>query len=86
MDNLLLLLICGFGLASYISGIGQVIRGQYRPNVLSRLIWLLLAINSTAGVLFGSHTVGAVALAVIFMAGNAGMFALAMPRGCLYRL
>jgi hypothetical protein len=82
MKYLMTVLICGFGSASYIAGVGQVIKGTYRPNTVSRVIWLLLAINSTAGVVMSHSSAASILLAVIFMIGNVAMCWVSFWKGC----
>lgn len=74
-------LILGFGMASYVVGCGAVVRGQYRPNVFSRVVWLVLAALSFAGVLGSGGGSAAVLLAAIFLAGNAAMCGLSFVKG-----
>jgi len=73
MSLLTLSLIAGFGSASYCVGLTQILRGNYRPNTFSRGIWLLLAINSMAGVGFSHGSRASLVLAVIFLIGNTVM-------------
>lgn len=77
----LFILILLFGSASYVAGSAQIIRGTYRPSLFSRVVWLLLAINSFAGVVASSGTSGSVLLAAIFLLGNAVICALSFWRG-----
>jgi hypothetical protein len=60
---------------SYASGIRAVFTGRYRPSIYSRLIWLLLSLNSFAGVVLLHNRSGIVALAAIQAAGCIIMFA-----------
>jgi len=62
-----------FGTASYIAAIWQMRRGKYKPNTFSRLIWLALAINSTAGVILSHSSNPSILLAIVFLIGNAAM-------------
>ncbi len=62
-------LILILGTASYVVGVKQILQGKYAPSTFSRIIWLLLSVNSFAGVvLSGSNS--SILLAVIFMLGN----------------
>ncbi len=73
MQNLLYALIVLFGTASYGVGVYQMLRGEYAPSLFSRSVWLLLAMNSFAGVLFSNHSTSSLLLAGIFLAGNIAM-------------
>lgn len=73
IKNLLLVLILLFGSASYLVGLNQMLKGKYAPSVFSRVIWLLLAIISFAGVLASHSTSASVLLAAVFLLGNAAI-------------
>ena len=75
------LLVLGFGCASYVVGCRAVLAGSYAPNTFSRVVWLLLAVISTAGVVVGDGGPAAVLLAGVFLAGNAVMCLLSLRRG-----
>ncbi len=63
------ILILILGTASYVVGVKQMLQNKYVPSTFSRIIWLLLSVNSFAGVvLSGSNS--SILLAVIFMLGN----------------
>lgn len=81
MRSLLYVLILIFGCASYVAGSTQIIRGKYKPSLFSRLVWLLLAINSFAGVVVSKSTKASVLLSLIFLIGNAIIFLLSLWRG-----
>jgi hypothetical protein len=70
MLNTLILL---FGTASYAAAVWQMLRGKYQPNTFSRVIWLLLAINSTAGVILSQSSAASILLAWVFLVGNSAM-------------
>lgn len=75
------LLVLGFGTASYAGGARDVLVRGYAPNVFSRVVWLLLAGISTAGVIASGSGSGAVLLAVVFLVGNAVICLLSLWRG-----
>lgn len=64
------IIILLLGIASYGEGIKQMLRGLYSPSIFSRVVWLLLAINSFAGVIASKSTNASVLLAAIFLVGN----------------
>jgi len=70
MRTALLLLILLFGSASYITGAIQILRDRYKPSVFSRIVWLLLAINSYAAVLVSHSGTSSIVLSFIFLLGN----------------
>ncbi len=81
MDAALYAAIAGFGGASYAVGLAAIIRGAYRPQVFSRIVWLLLAAISFAGVVAGASAAPTVLLSGIFLAGNAAICVAAFWRG-----
>jgi hypothetical protein len=66
-------LILFLGTSSYIAAIWQMTRGKYKPNTFSRIIWLALAINNTAGVILSHGSTPSVLLATLFLVGNIAM-------------
>lgn len=50
-----------------------MVRGKYSPSIFSRVVWLLLAINSFAGVVVSNGSGASVLLAGILLGGNAAM-------------
>lgn len=73
METLLFVLILLFGTASYTVGVKQMLADKYAPSVFSRIVWLLLAIISFAGVVFSHSTKASILLAGIFLLGNAAI-------------
>lgn len=71
--QILYAIILLLGFASYSVGIKQMLMGKYSPSVFSRVIWLLLAINSFAGVVISKSTNASILLAGIFLVGNAAI-------------
>lgn len=70
MSAFLYVMIILFGTASYVVGVRQMLLGKYRPSVFSRVIWLLLAINSFAGVVLSHSSRASIVLASILLLGN----------------
>jgi hypothetical protein len=66
-------LIAGFGCASYAVGLREMLAGRYAPQVFSRIVWLLLAALSFAGVVASDSAAPTVLLSAIFLAGNAAI-------------
>ena len=75
------LLVLAFGTASYAVGARDVLVRGYAPNVFSRVVWLLLAVISAAGVVASGSGSGAVLLAGVFLLGNAVICGLSLVRG-----
>lgn len=73
--------ILAFGIASYVVGCRDVVLGRYAPNRFSRIVWLLLAAISLAGVVASGGASSAVLLSGIFLVGNAAICALSFWRG-----
>lgn len=70
MENILFILIGIFGSASYAAGTYQMLRGHYKPSIFSRVVWVLLAINSFVAVLLSNSSKASVFLAGILLSGN----------------
>jgi len=81
MHTTLFVLITVFGSSSYIAGITQILRNKYKPNVFSRVVWLLLAVNSYAAVTFSHSSSSSKLLALIFLIGNALICLLSFWKG-----
>jgi hypothetical protein len=69
MYPLLYTLIVLLGTTSYVVGVRQMLQNKYSPSTFSRIIWLLLSVNSFFGVLL-SGSDSSILLASIFMVGN----------------
>lgn len=70
-----------FGAASYFLGLRSVVNGTYRPNTFSRIIWMLLAINTTAAVIMSGATPASLALSIVFLVGNIAMCIASLWKG-----
>lgn len=81
MQNILYALILLLGLASYTAGLSQMFQGKYAPSVFSRVVWLLLAAISFAGVLGSNGSTASTLLAGIFLAGNASICLVSFWKG-----
>lgn len=75
------LLVLAFGTASYAVGARDVLVRGYAPSLFSRVVWLLLAVISSAGVVASGSGSGAVLLAGVFLVGNAVICLLAVWKG-----
>ena len=75
------LLVLVFGSASYAVGARDILVRGYAPSVFSRVVWLLLAGISTAGVVASGSGSGAVLLAGVFLVGNAVICLLSIWKG-----
>lgn len=81
LQILLFTLILLFGTASYAVGLWQMLHGAYAPSVFSRVVWLLLALNSFAAVVLSGGTKPSIVLAAILLAGNAAVCAVSFWKG-----
>ena len=81
MDMFLSVLILLFGLASYFVGIREMLLNKYAPSIFSRVIWLLLAIISFAGVLGSHSSASSLLLSGIFLSGNAAICLVSFWKG-----
>ncbi|HUD04064.1 MAG TPA: hypothetical protein VMR73_01060 [Candidatus Paceibacterota bacterium] len=70
MQTILFIGIIVFGSSSYIVGVRQMLRGDYSPSTFSRVIWVLLALNSFAGVLLSGSSQSSILLGTILLIGN----------------
>lgn len=55
---------------SYYVGITAVLKGQYKPNVYSRIIWLLLSVNGLVGVIKLGNDNGIIVLSLLQTIGS----------------
>jgi hypothetical protein len=70
-----------FGCASYIVGSKDIITGKYKPSIFSRVVWLLLAGISFAGVVASHGGFASIMLSAIFLGGNAAICLLSFWKG-----
>ncbi|HSW71176.1 MAG TPA: hypothetical protein VLH77_04275 [Gammaproteobacteria bacterium] len=66
----LYLIITLFGSASYLVGLWRMLTNQYSPSTFSRVVWVLLAINSFAGVILSHSSSTSILLGAILLIGN----------------
>lgn len=81
MQNALYIIILLLGIASYTAGLTQMMQGKYAPSVFSRVVWLLLAVISFAGVVASKGSSASTLLAGIFLAGNAAICLVSFWKG-----
>ncbi len=70
MQTFLFILITFLGSASYCVGVSQMLKNKYSPSTFSRVIWVLLSINSFAGVILSHSSKASILLSAIFLLGN----------------
>lgn len=63
------------------AGVVQILRNRYKPNVFSRIVWLLLAINSYAAILISRSSASSRLLSLIFLFGNLTICLLSFWKG-----
>jgi hypothetical protein len=81
LQEILYPVIIVFGSASYLVGLQRMLANQYSPSTFSRVVWLLLAINSFAGVILSHGSGASVLLAVISLLGNIAICVLSFWKG-----
>lgn len=81
MGILLLVAITILGSASYALGIKQMIQGKYVPSTFSRVVWVLLAINSFAAVILSHSSTASILLGGILLLGNIAMCVASLWKG-----
>jgi hypothetical protein len=80
--NLFLYVLIGiFGVSSYVVGIKEILKGRYTPSTFSRGVWLLLAGNTFAGLIFSEASESSIFLGGIFLLGNLAIFIVSLRRG-----
>jgi hypothetical protein len=70
MNLYLYILIAILGLSSYFIGVQQMIKNRYSPSTFSRVIWVLLSINSFAGVILSNGSKSSIFLGGIILLGS----------------
>lgn len=81
MNQLLDISILLFGVLTYGSAVYQMRTGAYSPSFFSRGVWLLLGINSFAGVALGGGSQSSKILAATLLVGNAAVFVASIKKG-----
>ncbi len=75
------LIITFFGSASYLVGLWRMLTNQYSPSTFSRVVWVLLAINSFAGVILSHSSSTSILLAAILLVGNSAICIASLWKG-----
>ncbi|HUC89152.1 MAG TPA: hypothetical protein VMR49_03960 [Candidatus Paceibacterota bacterium] len=70
MNFYLYIIITILGLSSYVVGIFQMFKNKYSPSTFTRIIWVLLSINSFAGVIFSNSGKSSILLGGIILIGS----------------
>lgn len=81
MNIFIYILIIIFGTSSYVVGIKQMLNGKYSPSTFSRIVWVLLAINSFFGLLLSDSTLSSIILGAIFLIGNIAICLISFWKG-----
>ncbi|MDQ3065385.1 MAG: hypothetical protein M3Q36_03905 [bacterium] len=81
LSSTLYVAILLLGICTYTSAVIQMRQGVYSPSFFSRAIWLLLGVNSLAGVMLGGGSSSAKLLAGTLFFGNAAVFISSIKRG-----
>jgi cation transport ATPase len=81
MNLSLYVAITVLGLASYVIGVWKMLQNKYAPSTFSRVVWVLLAINSFAGVLLSNSSKASILLAAILLIGNAAVCIVSFAKG-----
>lgn len=81
MHQVVFILILLLGIATYVSAIIQMRLGQYSPSFFSRGVWLLLGVNSFAGVALSGGSASSKLLAATALIGNVAVFVVSYKKG-----
>lgn len=81
MQTFFYITITILGLSSYAIGAWKMLRNQYAPSTFSRVVWVLLAINSFFGVWLSQSTQASILLAGILLIGNITICILSFSKG-----
>lgn len=74
------LLIIFLVTASYFFGAKAILENRYFPNIYSRVIWLILAINGLASVILLKNSLSIILFAVLGFLGNLLIFVLSIKK------
>jgi len=75
---MLLITILVLSMLSYFVGVRAVLRGEYQPNVYSRIIWLMIAINGLAGLISLKSYISIIVLSAAQTIGSLVMLILSL--------
>lgn len=78
--NLTNIFITLFTVASYFFGSKAILENRYKPNVFSRVIWLLVALNGLASVILLKNSYSVVLFALLGFIGSFIIFVLSLNR------
>lgn len=81
MELTLYIVILVLGILTYGSAVVQMLSNDYSPSLFSRGIWLLLGINSFAGVALGGGSPSSQLLAATLVIGSGAVFIASMFKG-----
>lgn len=81
MQFTLYISIAILGLSSYAIGAWKIICNEYSPSTFSRIVWVLLTINSFAGVILSNGSQASILLAAIALIGNITICGLSLFKG-----
>ena len=81
MSIYLYIIITILGLASYAVGVWQMLKNKYSPSTFSRVIWVLLSINSLAGVILSNSGKSAILLSGIILIGSSAIAIVSFWKG-----
>lgn len=70
MKIFLYFLITILGLTSYAVGVKQMLKNTYAPSIFTRIVWLLLSINSFFGVMLSNSSQSSLLLSGIIVIGS----------------
>lgn len=80
LHTFIYIIIALLGISSYAAGAWKMLRNKYSPSVFSRIVWVLLAINSfVAVVLSGSSA--SILLGAILLLGNIAICIISFSKG-----
>ncbi len=69
------------GVSSYAIGVWKMVQNKYSPSFFSRIVWVLFAINSFAGVVLSHSSSSSILLGLILLVGNIAMCILSFSKG-----
>lgn len=73
MHLFIYIVITFLGILSYAIGVWKMLQNKYSPSTFSRIVWVLLAINSFAGLVLSHSSSASILLGAILLLGNVAM-------------